>query len=86
MFNRRIEIFADVDAQNTTKICAFYVFNECIHAMVIEPHAVDDTLRLRQAKQTRLGIAVLGAGRDSPDLNETKTQCGQRIDVIAILV
>ena len=86
MFNRRVKIFANIDAKNAAIICAFYVLNEFIHAVVVKPHAVDDGLHLGQTKQARFWVAFLGAGRDGPDLDETKTQCGQRIDVIAVLV
>ena len=86
LLDRGVEILADVDAEDAFEFCALYVFDERIHAEVVEAHAVDDGLCLGQAEHARLGVARLRPRRDSADLDEAETQRRQRIYVCAILV
>ena len=86
IFNRGGGIFTNVNAQDALEFGAFDIGNQRIDAVVIETHAVDDGLVLRQAEQTWLGIAVLWTWGDGANFDETKTQSRQCIDVFAILV
>ena len=85
-FYRRVEILAYVDAEYAAKLRAFDVFYQRVHAEIVESHAIDDGLCLRQTKQARLGVAWLWARGDSADLDKAKTERGQRINICAVLV
>ncbi len=43
-------------------------------------------LRLRQPEQTRPGIARLRPRRDAAELDEAEAECGERVDVLGVLV
>ena len=89
-FNRRIGILANVQPQYTLlfliKTRGFDIGHEGIDAAVIEAHAIDDGVCLRQAEHARLWIAGLRARRDRADFKRAKAECSQAIDICAILV
>ncbi|AAM86307.1 hypothetical [Yersinia pestis KIM10+] len=43
MFDWRIFILADINAQYTAKMGFFNIFNKVVDPMIIKPHAVDQT-------------------------------------------
>src|SRR5207244_8908234 len=87
--DRRIEILADVDAENAASLRearASNVRDQTLDAVVVEAHPVDQCLRFRQAKQAWPGIARLRPRRHRADLDETESQRSESIDVFVVLV
>ena len=83
---RRVLVLADVDAEHAPVIGLAHARAEVIDAAVVEAHAVDDRPGLGDAEQPRLRVARLRARRDGADLEETETERGQRVDMVAVLV
>ncbi|MNE04476.1 hypothetical protein D3C80_970100 [compost metagenome] len=84
--DRGIEVLADIDAQHAAILRCLHAVQQVIDTQVVEAHAVDDRLGLRQAEQARLGVARLRTRRDRADLDKTETQLGKAIDGCAVLV
>src|SRR5690606_13316493 len=70
VFDRSIEVLADIDAQHTLVFGRLNAGQQVVNAVVVEAHAIDDRLRLRQAKQARLGITRLRTRRHGTDFNK----------------
>jgi len=82
-------VLADVDSQNSAlahESSGRDIGQQLFHAVVVEPHAIDDRLPVRNAKQAWLGISRLRARRDGTDFDEAEAQRCQRVDVLAVLV
>ncbi|CUY99807.1 Uncharacterised protein [Serratia marcescens] len=62
------------------------VFNQIVHAMVIEPHAVDQAFRLNHAEQARLVVARLRAWRHGADFHMAEAHRAERIDAFAVFI
>src|SRR5690606_37480241 len=86
LLHRGRGILADVDTQRALETHAGNPLHQRIHTQVVETHAVDDGVGLRQAKQPGLRVAGLGPGRDGAHLDETEAQARQAVDRHCILV
>ncbi len=89
MLDRRRRVLADVDAEDAAVFREFGgadVFQQLVDAGIVEAHAVDDALRLRDAEQARARVAVLRQRRDGADFEEAEAEPGQAVDVVAVLV
>ncbi|MNO97060.1 hypothetical protein D3C76_887550 [compost metagenome] len=84
--DRGIEVLADIDAQHAAIFRRLHAVQQVIDTQVVEAHAVDDRLGLRQAEQARLGVARLRTRRDRADLDKTETQLGEAVDGRAVFV
>ena len=82
----RIEILADIDAENTVVAGALYVLDQVIDAQVIEAEAIDDAFDLLDAEQAGFWIAGLWPRRNSADFDKAKAQRCQAINIGTILV
>ena len=83
---RRIGVLADIDAEHPVPARAAHVGDEGVDADVVETEAIDDRLALGNAEQARPRIARLRARRDRADLDEAETECGERVDMLGVLV
>jgi hypothetical protein len=63
-----------------------HIGDKRIDAVIVKAEPVDKRIGLRQPKQTRLGIAGLGARRYGADFNEAEAERSQTVDISAILV
>ena len=73
----RIEVLADIDTQHTLELSCLDPLEQAIDTMVVETHAVDHRLGLRQTKQSRLGVARLRTRGNGADLDETEAELGE---------
>jgi len=62
------------------------VFQQGIHPLVVEAHAIHDGLTLRDAEQPGTRIAGLGPGSHRAHFNEAETHGGQAVDAGPIFV
>jgi nucleotide-binding universal stress UspA family protein len=87
--DRRIEVLADVDAEDTTlarEARRGDVVQQPVDAIVVETHAIDDRLPLGNPEHPRPRTSRLRPRGDGTDFDEAEAQRRQRIDVLAILV
>jgi len=90
-FQRRRPRFAEVDADRDRRPASARVQfaqlpGDRIRPFVIESEAIDQRRLLRESKNARLRISGLRFGGHSADLNETKTERGQRGQGNAVLI
>ena len=83
---RRVEVLADVEAQDAAPLRAGRVGEEPLDAVVVEAEPVDRALRLRQPEEARLRVAGLRARRDGAALDEAEPERGESVDVRGVLV
>jgi len=83
---RRVEILADVDAENAAVARATDVFRQGVHAVVVEAQAVDQRFGFGQAEQARSRVARLGTRGHRSDLEEPESEGAEPVDVFAVLV
>ena len=83
---RRVEILADVEAEDALPRRARDVGEEPLDAVVVESHPVDQRLRFGQAEEARPRIAGLRARRHRAALDEAEAEPGQSVDVRGVLV
>lgn len=84
---RSVLVLADVDPeQPAAPLRAPDVAHQRVHPVVVEAHAVDQRLRLRQPEQARARVARLRARGDGADLDEAEAERQQRVHVGAVLV
>ena len=86
ILDRRIEVFANINAQYPLVFGRFNALNQIINSLIVEAHAINDRLSFRDTEHSRLGIAWLRAWRDGADFNESESQTGQSINVVTVLV
>ena len=86
VFIRRVEVFADVDAEHASEVMFFDLADQVIHALVVKAQPVDHGLRIGQAEHPGFWISRLRPGCYGADLNETETQAAERLEIIAVLV
>src|SRR5688500_14772116 len=84
-FHRRSEIFADVNPQYAFVIRRFDVCDKPVDTIIVETHAIDNRICLRDAKQPWFGISRLRTGCDCTDFYKAETERRQRVDVFAVL-
>ena len=87
--DRRVEVLADINAEDAAglgelRLCD--VGQQLVDAVVVEAHAVDDRLLLRDAEHAWLGVARLRARCHRADLDEAEAEARQRVDVLTVLV
>jgi hypothetical protein len=85
-FDRRVEVLADIDAQDSAIADPRQASQQGVDAFIVEAHSVDDGLLLGQTEQARLRVAWLRARRDRADFNETEAQTSQAVDGGSVLV
>src|SRR6185312_2926382 len=86
LFYRRVEVFPDVDPQNTFVTHRLHVCDKTLYTVIIEAHAVDNGIGLRQAKQSGLRISRLWPGRDRANFDKSESKSCQRVYMFAVLV
>ncbi|SVJ78053.1 Uncharacterised protein [Klebsiella pneumoniae] len=84
--HRGIEVLADVDPQHAAILRRTHPRQQVVDAVVVETHAIDDRVGLRQAEQARPGIARLRSRSDGADLDEAETELAEPVDGVAVLV
>jgi hypothetical protein len=85
-FHRGVEVLADIDPEDALVLGGLDPRQQVIDAQVVEPHAIDDRLGLRQAENARLGIARLRTRRHGADLDKTEAQLRKAVDGRTVLV
>ena len=83
---RRVEILAYIDSEHPAKVRTAHVVDQAVDAVVVETHAIDDSLCRVKPEQTRAGIARLRPRCDRADFDEPKPERGERVDALAVLV
>ena len=79
----------DGDAENAAVLGEFgllYVRDECVDALVVKAHAVDDGLGFWQAKQAWFWVAQLWPRCDGADFDEAETEAGEHVDVFTVFI
>ncbi|MNN11168.1 hypothetical protein D3C81_1241150 [compost metagenome] len=87
--DRRIGVLADIQPQHAAlglPARRLHVGHEGIHAAIVEAHAVDQRIGLRQPEHARTRVAGLGARRDRAHLDKAEAERGKTVDVRAVLV
>ncbi|MNE49730.1 hypothetical protein D3C80_1442720 [compost metagenome] len=85
-FDGGVEVLADVDPQDAGVLGRLYAVDQVVDAKVVEAHAVDDGLGVRQAEDAWFGVARLRTRRHRADFDEAEPQLGKAVDGSAILV
>jgi hypothetical protein len=83
---RRVEVLADVEAQDAGPLRAGRIGEEPLDAIVVEAEPVDERFGLRQPEEARLRIAGLRSRRDGAALDEAEPERGESVDVRGVLV
>ena len=92
IFDGRCGVLADVETeQHITGILAaqggtLHVGQESVQSIVVEAQAVDQRLRLWQAKNAGLGVAALWLGCDGTNLHKSKTHGPQAVNTACIFI
>ncbi|MNL14617.1 hypothetical protein D3C87_1355660 [compost metagenome] len=87
--DRGVGVLADIQAQHAAlglPARRLHVGHEGIHAAIVEAHAVDQRIGLRQPEHARTRVAGLGARRDRAHLDKAEAERGKTVDVRAVLV
>src|SRR5690606_26136235 len=79
-------ISTDVAAYEHPRFTSCQAPGRCSSAFIVEAHSIDQCPICRKAKKARLFIAGLWFWCYSTNFNETKTQCGQLIHSLCILI
>ena len=85
----RVPVGADVDAHHAHRAAGrppHEARTGPLEALVVEAEAVDDGRVLRQAEQSRTGVAVLRSRRQRADLHEAETERQHRARNLGVLV
>ncbi len=85
-FDRRIEVLADIDAEDALAAGGAHIGKKVVYAVVVKPHAVDDRAGIGQTEHAWARVAGLGARRDGADFDMAKTEACERIDGLPVLV
>jgi hypothetical protein len=88
--DRRRRVLADVEADDAARGAKtprlFDVGDEGVDAVVVEPEAVDQRLRLGQPEEPRLRVAGLRLRRHGADFDEAEAERAEPVDAAAVLV
>ena len=86
VFQRRVLVLANVDADQAGALPLVFVVQELRETDVVEAHAVDDGALRRQAEQPRFWVARLRARRDRAELQESETEIREYRCEVGVLV
>src|SRR3569833_1441156 len=68
------------------KTRGLHVGHKSIHAAIVESHAIDDGMRLRQAEHAWLGGAGLGSRSHRADFDKAESERRQSVNISAVLI
>ena len=85
-FEWRVEIFAQIDADDSLVLGLFELLHQMIDTEVVEAEPVDHRTRLGNPKYTRLRIARLRAWCDAAEFEKAKAECAEAFDAFTVLV
>ena len=83
---RRVEVLADVEAEDAAPRRARDVGEEPLDAVVVEAEPVDERFGLGQPEEARLRVAGLRARRDGAAFDEAEAERREAVDVRGVLV